>query len=162
MAYRGLGPYAPPPAGAPVPVHQRVDTALGPEYHVQKPVQVKQVPQPMPKQQPEILQTVQAPKTQRQAGEKEGLQRGMLGGWYSDPAEQQGLKKTASVRVDTALGPEYHVQQPVAVPMQVQQQAPRPGVQTAAPTQLARSGMPLPTLWSRAGNSKTAVGLWVR
>ena len=66
------------------------------------------------------------------AGEKEGLQRGMLGGWYSDPAEQQGLKKTASVRVDTALGPEYHVQQPVAVPMQVQQQAPRPGVQTPA------------------------------
>ena len=99
------------------------------------------------------------PASQRpDAGEKEGLQRGMLGGWYSDPAEQQGLKKSASVRVDTALGPEYHVQQPVAVPMQVQQQAPRPGVQTAAPTQLARSGMPLPTLWSRAGNSSGTLG----
>ena len=39
---------------------------------------------------------------------------GMLGGWYSDPTEQQqALRKTASVRVDTSLGPEYHVR-PVA------------------------------------------------
>ena len=80
----------------------------------------------------------------------------MLGGWYSDPGEQQGLKKTASVRVDTALGPEYHVK-PVVAPMQVPQQA-SPAVQTSAPTQLVRSGMPLATLWSPPGNSS---GTWL-
>jgi hypothetical protein len=54
--------------------------------------------------------TKPGPASQRvTSGEKQGLQMGMLGGWYSDPGEQQPVKKTASVRVDTALGPEWHV-----------------------------------------------------
>ena len=67
---------------------------------------------------------------------------GMLGGWYSDPGEQQPVKKTASVRVDTALGPEWHQINRAApsaqAPPQVQQQQ---AVLVQGQPQLSRAGM---------------------
>ena len=76
---------------------------------------------------------------------------GMLGGWYSDPTEQQqALRKTASVRVDTSLGPEYHVR-PVASAAQAQPQVQMPVQQqalaTQGQTQLSRAGK---TSWTTA------------
>jgi len=97
----------------------RVDTALGPEYHV-RPTQVNQAPQMVP-QQPVVLQaaSVQAPQTQQMPQQWE-LAQTAAPMQYSAPSEQQGLKKTASVRVDTA-------QQPSALPTSAPSSASRLG-----------------------------------